>query len=401
LTTSHPVRFDPFGSTPDEINDQLADLRRECPVHHMDSPEFFTLTRHADIVAALNDSDTWSSAQGPGLHRQDPSKEGGVLVSSDPPLHTFERRSMVRLFKPSNIALMEDDIRELCLKLFEEVAPRGGCDLMADLAIPLPLVVVCRMLGLPEDGWREFRPWVMEAAAGVLDKAGAGKSRIDANAKMFAYFEKYLTARRAQVADGTAPDDLLTGLVNVETKGQKLDDNQIVSFVRFLLVAGSATTTLLIGNVVNRLLQDPAALTAVRSDPALVDVAIEESLRIDAPVLGLFRTNTCPVTMHDVEIPENSKVMISFASANLDDQNWDHPEEFDLGRDPRQLRRHLAFGFGTHFCLGAPLARLEAKCMLETLLPGLPDLRADGDPTTTSIPVLRGFERFPIAWTPA
>lgn len=401
MTTPHPVRFDPFGSTPDEINGQLADLRRECPVHHMDSPDFFTLSRHADIVAALNDSDTWSSAQGPGLHRQDPGKEGGVLVSSDPPLHTFERRSMVRLFKPTNIALMEGDIRELCAKLLEQVAPRGHCDLMADLAIPLPLVVVCRMLGLPEDGWREFRPWAMEAAAGILDKSGAGQSRIDANAKMFTYFEKYLITRRAQVAAGDAPADLLTGLINVETKGRKLDDNQIVSFVRFLLVAGSATTTLLIGNVVNRLLQNPTALAAVRSDAAKVEAAIEESLRLDAPVLGLFRTNTCPVSMHGVEVPQNSKVMISFASANRDEQNWDNPEEYDLDRDPQQLRRHLAFGFGTHFCLGAPLARLEAKCMLEALLPRLLDVHADGDPTGTPIPILLGFERFPIAWTPA
>ena len=400
MNTPHAVRFDPFGSSPDEINRQLANLRRGCPVHHMDSPDFFTLTRQADIVAALTDSETWSSAQGPGLHRQDPTKEGGVLVSSDPPLHTFERRSMVRLFRPTDIALMEGDIRELCAKLVEELDSRGHGDLMTDLAIPLPLMVVCRMLGLPEDSWREFRPWVMEAAAGILDSQGVGQSRIDANAKMFAYFEKFVTARRALVAEDDAPDDLLTGLICVETKGRKLDDNQIVSFIRFLLVAGSATTTVLIGNVVDRLLRDPAAMSTVRTDAAKVEVAIEESLRLDAPVLGLFRTNTCPVSLHGVDIPENSKVLISFASANRDEDAWENPEEYDLNRDPAQLRRHLAFGFGSHYCLGAPLARLEAKCMLETLLSRLIDLRADGDPTATPIPVLRGFERFPIAWTP-
>lgn len=395
------AHFDPFTSTPEEITGQLASLRRECPVHHMDDPEFYTLSRHADIVAALQDCETWASSQGPGLHRQDPAKEGGVLVSSDPPLHTFERRSMVRLFRPTDIAKMEPDIREICVKLVEDVVSAGRGELMADLAIPLPLVVVCRMLGLPEDGWREFRPWVMEAAAGVLDKTGAGQSRIDANAKMFAYFEKFLEERRVEVAAGTAPDDLLTGLINVETKGQKLDNNQIVSFLRFLLVAGSATTTLLIGNVVHRLLKHPEAMTAVLDDSTKIEVAIEESLRLDAPVLGLFRTNTCPVTMHGVDVPENSKVMISFASANHDDTAWERPQQFDLSRDPIRLRRHLAFGFGSHFCLGAPLARLEAKCMLETLLPRLVELRGDGEPVVTSIPVLRGFERYPIAWTPA
>jgi cytochrome P450 len=395
------AHFDPFGSTPEEITGQLADLRDRCPVHHISDPEFYTLSRHADIVAALQDCDTWSSTQGPGLHRQDPAKEGGVLVSSDPPLHTFERRSMVRLFRPTDIAAMEPDIREICLKLVDDIAPTGRGDIMADLAVPLPLVVVCRMLGLPEDGWREFRPWVMEAASGVLDKTGAGQSRIDANAKMFAYFERFLENRRTEVSRGTAPDDLLTGLIKVETKGRQLDNNQIVSFLRFLLVAGSATTTLLIGNVVHRLLQHPEAMAAVREDPAKIEVAIEESLRIDAPVLGLFRTNTCPVTLHDVEVPENSKVMISFASANHDQTVWERPQEFDLNRDPIPLRRHLAFGFGTHFCLGAPLARLEAKCMLETMLPRLGQLRADGAPVATTIPVLRGFEQYPLAWTPA
>lgn len=395
VTTAH---FDPFTSTPDEVNAQLAELRRSCPVHRMDDPRFYTLTRHGDITDALTDSETWSSRQGPGLHRQDPEREGGVLVSSDPPLHTFERRSMLRLFKPSDIAAMEPDIRELCAKLVADVKGLGEGDIMQALAIPLPLVVVCRMLGLPEDGWREFRPWVMEAAAGVLDSEGVGQSRIDANARMYAYFEPFLNKRRAAIEAGTAPDDLLTGLATVETKGTQLTDNQIVSFLRFLLVAGSATTTLLIGNVVRRLVESPEAMALVLADPSKIEVAIEESLRLDAPVLGLFRTNTCPVSLHDVNVPENSKVMISFASANRDEAVWDHADEFDLGRDPDELRRHYAFGYGSHYCMGAPLARLEARCLLEAMLPALRGLRLTGEPVPTPIPVLRGYEQLPVAW---
>jgi cytochrome P450 len=171
-----------------------------------------------------------------------------------------------------------------------------------------------------------------------------------------------------------------------------------MGFCQFLLVAGSATTTLLIGNVMARLVDDPELSARLRDDETLIESAVEESLRIDAPVHGLFRTNDEPVCMHGVDIPENSKVLALFGSANLDPEVWEAPDEFRLDRDLVQLRKHFAFGVGIHYCLGAPLARMEAQLTVQQMLRRLPKLRADGHRELVRASVLKGFETLPVAW---
>ena len=173
---------------------------------------------------------------------------------------------------------------------------------------------------------------------------------------------------------------------------------QVVGFCQFLLVAGSATTTLLIGNVVKRLLELPDQLALVQADRSLIANAIEESLRFDAPVHGLFRSNNCPVTLHDVELPIDSKVYMMFGSANRDPAAWSDPDRFDVTRDLKTLKRHAAFGIGIHYCLGAPLARLEGAIALEAVLDRLANLRIDGSPVGVKASVLNGFEILPIRW---
>ncbi len=163
-------------------------------------------------------------------------------------------------------------------------------------------------------------------------------------------------------------------------------------------MAGSATTTLLIGNIVNRLMHHPDQLAILHADRSLIPNAIEESLRIDAPVHGLFRTNNCPVTLHDVEIPQDSKVYMPFGSANRDPGAWDDPDHFDVTRDLKDLKRHAAFGIGIHYCLGAPLSRIEAAVALEAVLDRMPNIRPDGTPTKVKASVLNGFETLPVRW---
>ena len=155
---------------------------------------------------------------------------------------------------------------------------------------------------------------------------------------------------------------------------------------------------MLFRSVVNRLLQFPDQLALVRNDRSLIPNAIEESLRFDAPVHGLFRTNNCPVQLHGVDIPTDSKVYMMFGSANRDPDAWDDPDRFDVTRDLKTLKRHAAFGIGIHYCLGAPLARLEGALALEAVLDRLPDLRLDGDPIGVKASVLLGFEVLPIRW---
>jgi cytochrome P450 len=389
---------DEFQDAPAEA---FATLRAECPVHRTMQPaEHYVLSRAADVIAALRDDGTWSSKYGPGLAYGE--QGAGVLVSTDPPLHTTERLSIARAFRPSVLEAMEPDIRALVDELVDAVVDRGRGDLIGDLAMPLPLVVMCWMLGLPREDIGTFRSWVMPMAEAVALEGGRAASDevTDAYRQFYAYFGPHIERRADAITAGEpVPADLLTRLLTVERDGARLTHRHVIGFCQFLLVAGSATTTLLIGNVVHRLMGDPDQLAMLRADRSLVAAAIEESLRIDAPVHGLFRTNNCPVTIHGVEIPQDSKVNMLFGSANRDHDAWVDPDRFDITRDAADLRkRHTAFGVGIHYCLGAPLARIEATVALDTILTRLPGIRPDGPPAKVSAAVLNGFESLPVRW---
>jgi cytochrome P450 len=397
-----PVEFDLLSTAFQEApTDVFTALRARCPVHHTTRPaEHFTLSRHADVITALRDDATWSSKYGPGLAYAEIGS--GVLVSSDPPEHTAERLAISRAFKPSVLEAMEPDIRILVDELIDGVVERGHGDLIRDLAMPLPLTVMCWMLGMPRDDISKFRSWVLPMAEAVALEGGrnANEQVVDAYRQYYGYFGPHIERRAAAIASGDdVPDDLLTRLLTVERNGERLTHRQVVGFCQFLLVAGSETTTLLIGNVVHRLMEHPDQLALVQADRRLVASAVEESLRFDAPVHGLFRTPTCPVTLHDVDIPVDAKVLMLFGSANRDPEAWADPDRFDVTRDLADLRRrHAAFGVGIHFCLGAPLSRIEAAVALEAILDRLPAIRADGPTTQVRASVLKGFESLPVRW---
>ncbi len=385
----------------DDPASMFADLRERCPVAHTTVPaEHWTLSRGADVLAALRDDDVWSSKYGPGLARG--IIGSGVLVSSDPPAHTTERLAISRAFRPSVLEGMEPDIRTLVDELVDQVVERGEGDLVRDLAMPLPLVVMCWMLGMPRADIEMFRSWVLPMAEAVALEGGRNASEAVAGAyrNYSAYFGPHIERRARGIGAGeTVPDDLLTRLLTVERDGQKLSEQQVIGFCQFLLVAGSATTTLLIGNVVNRLMMHPEQMAIVQADRTLIPNAVEESLRIDAPVHGLFRTNNCPVRIHDIEIPQDSKTYMLFGSANRDPELWDDPDRFDVTRDLKDLRkRHAAFGVGVHYCLGAPLSRIEASVALEAVLDRMPGIRPNGTPTKVKASVLNGFEALPVRW---
>jgi cytochrome P450 len=378
----------------------FAQLRQSCPVFHAEQPSpHFALALESDVSAALRDDETWSSRYGPGLSYGEVGS--GVLVSTDPPLHTTERLAISRAFKPSVLEAMEPDIRELVSELMSGFETRGRGDIISDLAMPLPLTVMCWMLGMPREDISMFRSWVMPMAEAVALTGGrqANQTVIDAYRDYYAYFGPHIDRRAERVEAGEdVPDDLLTRLLTVEREGQRLSRQQVVGFCQFLLVAGSATTTLLIGNLVHRLLQHPEQLEAVRRDRSLVGSAVEESLRYDSPVHGLFRTNNETVELHGTTIPADSKVCMLFGSANRDPQAWADPDTFDISRDLKDLKRHAAFGIGIHYCLGAPLARIEAAAALEAVLDRLPGLRADGEPSRVRAAVLHGYESVPVRW---
>jgi cytochrome P450 len=377
---------------------EYARMREECPVAHASEPyDWWAATREADVKQMLRSYRLWSSEQGPGLAYSG----GGALVSVDPPRHTSDRRLVQEAFNAETLTAMEPDIRKLVHAEMDKWIARGEGDLMELLAMPVPLIVIAWLLGLDVDYCREIRPRADGVIARHADVQSAQPRRRDEGREAeVAYFSRMIAQRRQMVADGAElPADTLTALVTAEVDGRVLTDADVLGFMGFLFIAGSQTTTQLIGNLVWRLLQHPDQMALVRNDRSLVPNAVEESLRYDAPVHGLFRTNTQETEIGGVPIPENSKVMCAFFSANHDPAVWDNPETFDITRDLETLRRkHYAFGKGIHYCMGAPLSRVEAAVTLEAVVDRMANLRLAGEPTMISAPVLHGVETLPVAW---
>ena len=391
------------------VHPHFARMREECPMAKAEEPfDWYAVTREKDVRALLHDWKNWTSELGPGLARAG----GGVLVSVDPPEHTFDRRLVNRAFTPASLLAMEPQITELIDEIIDGFVERGEGDFMEMLAVPIPLIVIAWLLGLDPDLVQQMRPRAdgvispnaleqEEVARQMAQEASEGNRSGSSTRSQpqVQYFLQQITERRAMYAAGEEmPEDTLTALVTTELNGRTLRDDEIIGFMGFLFIAGSATTTQLIGNMIYRLLQNPDQLELVKNNPELLDNAVEESLRFDAPVNGLFRTSVKDQEFLGVEVPKDTKVLCMFGSANLDPEMWEDPETFDVTRDYEKLKLHYAFGQGIHYCMGAPLARVEARVALKLTLERMPNLRLTGEPTEISAPVMHGVETLPVAW---
>lgn len=392
------MSYDPL--SPETLADPMvatAPLRDGCPVHMFEGfdPPFYTLARHEDVHDALKDVETYSSRYGQGPHFTE-EKRG---MKTDPPTHTFFRRLVSKAFTARAVREMEPRVEQIVSDLIDAFANDGEGDLHEHLAFPLPTIVIAEMLGVPESDRLKFKGW---SDAWVAAMSAPDPTAFEGEiADMRAYILDAVRERRAlEIRAQGLPDDLISALVVADEDGRRLEDNDIVNVVRQLLVGGNETTTSLITNVLLRLMEEPGLMERVRADPALVDVAIEESLRYDAPVQGLFRTTTCPVEKHGEVIPEGAKVMLHFGSANRDERTFSDADVFSLDREPQELRAHLAFGHGIHVCLGAALSRLEGAVALRQVVRRLPDLRLAG-PTERIEPfMLWGRRTLPARWSP-
>ncbi len=395
---SKPDLEDPFPA--------YARLRRGCPVHHNPrfSPPFFTLSRFDDVLSGLRDWELWSIRYGDSPHYMRPA---GLF--NDPPAHTPFRRIFNRCFTARAVQHLESDIEQLAHDLIDAMIGLGAGNFQELFASPLPMTVISRLIGVPEADLPLFREMCddLTATYNVPDPAVSAAPR----ARLDDYFQGHIDQRRRTLRDagvvaagdqhlGTVlPDDLLSRLVVAETDGWRPTDSDLRLLLVLLLLGGLETSTALLTNVVWRLLQNRSRWELLQSDPALIEAAVEESLRYDPPVLGLFRTPTRDIRLHGTQIPAKSKVMLNFASANRDAPNGlADPEDFRLDRDMERVRRHLSFGFGVHYCPGAPLARLEGQISLRVLLQRLPDLTLDG-PTQRIEPfLLWGRGQLPVRW---
>jgi cytochrome P450 len=400
------VNYDPFA--PDTLADPMAkyaELRAQCPLHHHAdfSPEFFTVTRHDDVLAVLKDTAVWSSRYG-----QTPQFTKARCLNQDPPEHTEFRRLFQAGFAPRMVGRLEDEVTELATLLIDAMGSCGHGDLHDLFACPLPVIVIARLLGIPPTQVAQFKQWSDDLVATFNSPTPDAQAPI--REAMSAYFQERIDERRAQLRAagvdepsdehlGTVlPNDLISGFVVATYQGRRLLDDELHTVLIQLLLGGNETTTSLVTNLVWRLLQEPERWEQLKANPELIDNAIEESLRFDPPVLGLFRTSLIETELCDQTLPAKTKLMVTYASANRDPALFDEPDEFRLDRDLFESRRHLSFGFGPHFCPGASLARLEARVSIRLLLERLPNLRLVGEPTRIVPFNLWGRHTLPVAW---
>jgi cytochrome P450 len=336
-------------------------VRSASPLLHDPRSDFWMIFDYEGVKRALNDHDTFSSRSAP--------PGGGALdwlIFFDPPRHTKLRALILRAFTPRSVSNLEPRIRELSAALLDQTIERGGMDLVADFSLPLPMMVIAEMLGIPVADRPQFRRWndvilnMIYTISGGEEAALAVRDFGAATAEMNAYLTGLLEQRRAQPLD-----DLLTRLVEAEVDGERLTEKEILSFFQLLLLAGSETTTNLINNAVLCLLENPDQFARLRAVPELLPSAIEEVLRYRSPLQAVFRQTRRDVALHSQVIPAGKLVLAVIGSANRDPRQFRDPGRFDITRDPNP---HLAFGHGLHFCLGAPLARLEARIALTDLL---------------------------------
>ncbi|WP_437609757.1 cytochrome P450 [Sorangium sp. So ce834] len=370
-------------------------MRSSSPLLHIAPFDLWMIFDYEGVKRALTDHDAFSSAVTPPT-----GKAPEWIVFSDPPRHTKLRGIVQRAFTPRSIAGLEPRIRELSRELLDQRIEHGTMDLAADYAGPLPTMVIAEMIGIPAEDRARFMRWSEaivnlshtlsggEAAARVVSEHAAVKE------EMKAYVADLLEARRR------APeDDLLTRLVEAEVDGERLSEDDLLSFFQFLLAAGTETTTNLIDNAILCLLESPAELARVRAAPDLVSSAIEEVLRYRSPLQMVFRETRRAVEVHGQVVPAGKLVLPVIGSANRDPQQFRDPGRFDVARDPNP---HVGFGHGIHFCIGASLARLEARIALPDLLTRLRGLElASKEPwEPRKALIVHGPTRLPVCFEP-
>ncbi|ANP54409.1 cytochrome P450 [Streptomyces griseochromogenes] len=374
-------------------------LRDTAPVHRITGPDgtpAWLVTRYEDVKAALADPrlslDKRHATPGTYKGFSLPPALDVNLLNMDPPDHTRIRRLVGRAFTPRRVQQLRAPVRRTADQLLDALGPHGTTDLVASYAAPLPITVICDLLGIPEGDRLDFRQWTDGLTAPDLARPQAAK---EAMAAMLGFLTRLLETKRQAPAD-----DLLSDLIAVRDEGDRLGEDELMSLAFLILFAGYENTVQLIGNAVLALLQHPDQLAALREDPDRLPGAVEEFARYEGPMLlAMRRFPVEDVTIAGVTVPAGETVWVSLSAADRDPARFPDPDRLDLSRD---ASGHLALGHGIHYCLGAPLARMETEIALAALLERFPELALAEDEVNWR-PSLRarGLRKLPVRYRSA
>ncbi|GGR83151.1 cytochrome P450 [Streptomyces nojiriensis] len=381
-------------------HDAYRHLRDTAPVQRIAGPTgepAWLVTRYDDVRSALADPrlslDKTNAAEGSYRGLSLPPALDANLLNMDPPDHTRIRKLVSRAFTPRRVDALRAPIRRTADGLLDVLGAEGRTDLIAAYAAPLPITVICDLLGIPDDHRKDFRAWTDELIAPDPSRPQAAKQAVGA---MLAFFTELIAHKRRHPAD-----DLLSDLITVrDSDGDRLSEDELTSLAFLILGAGYENTVQLIGNAVHALLSHPEQLARLRTDPSKLPEAVEELARYEGPaLLAIRRFPTEDVTIGDVSVPAGETVLLSLSAANRDPARFSHPEQLDVDRD---ASGHLALGHGIHYCLGAPLARAEVEIALAALLERFSSLTlAEPEPRWRPSLRARGLLELPVEYKTA
>jgi cytochrome P450 len=390
------------------LHQALALLRRQDPVHWVEAPgfdPFWAITRHTDIMEIERNHALFHNAPRPllatsemdALQRQREADGIGLrtLIHMDDPQHRVVRAIGADWFRPRAMRAMEERIQELARQYVDRMADYGGeCDFATQVAVHYPLYVILSLLGLPESDFPRLLALTQELFGGADEELRRGETPEELLATLldfFAYFSDITNARRA-----TPTEDLASAIANARVDGEFLSDIDIASYYVIIATAGHDTTSSTISGGLHALIEHPGELARLRDDPALLPTAADEMIRWVTPVKEFMRTATADAEVGGITIKEGEAVLLSYPSGNRDEEVFTDPFRFDAGRDPN---KHLAFGFGVHYCLGAALARIETRALFAELLPRLESIELAGRPEWTATTFVGGLKHLPIRYS--